>query len=166
MAITEELAKDDNSSRIQQPEFAQPLTTAVQLSLVDLLQEWGVRPTSVIGHSSGEIAAAYASGAMTAGVALAVSYYRGKAVSDANMKTGGMAAVGLAATAASKYLLGDVAVACDNSPQSVTLSGTSSALDEVLEKIQAEEPETFYKRLNVSVAYHSGEPPLTISLGH
>ncbi|KAJ5380904.1 uncharacterized protein N7496_003332 [Penicillium cataractarum] len=153
--LEEELARDHETSKIQQPEFAQPLSTAVQLAVVDLLQEWGVRPTSVIGHSSGEIAAAYASGAMTAGVAMAVSYYRGKAVGDANMKPGGMAAVGLAATTASKYLIGNVALACDNSPQSVTLSGTSSALDEVLEKIQAVDPETFCKRLKVSVAYHS-----------
>lgn len=158
MRTIEELTRDDEFSRIQQPEFAQPLSTAVQLAVVNLLQEWGVRPTSVIGHSSGEIAAAYASGAVTAGVAMAVSYYRGKAVGDAKMKTGGMAAVGLAATTASKYLIGDVTVACDNSPQSVTLSGTSNALDEVLEKIQAVDPETFCKRLKVSVAYHSGEP--------
>jgi hypothetical protein len=101
---------------------------------------------------------------MSAGVAIAVSYYRGKAVGEAAIKIGGMAAIGLPADKARKYLLGDVAVACDNSPQSVTLSGTSDALDEVLKKIMAEEPDTLCKRLKVSVAYHSGEPALCIHL--
>lgn len=156
----EELAKDDETSRVQQPEFAQPLSTAVQIALVDLLEEWGVHPTSVIGHSSGEIAAAYASGAMKAGVAISASYLRGKAVSESTTKTGGMAAVGIPADKARKYLLDDVAVACDNSPQSVTLSGSESSLDKVLGNIKADDAETFCKRLKVCVAYHSGEPPI------
>ncbi|KAJ5662752.1 hypothetical protein N7462_011678 [Penicillium macrosclerotiorum] len=153
--LEEELAKDDESSRIQQPEFAQPLSTAVQVALVDLLEEWGVRPTSVIGHSSGEIAAAYASGAIKAGVAISISYLRGRAVGEVTTKPGGMAAVGLPADKARKYLLGDVTVACDNSPQSVTLSGDAGSLDKVLENIEADDPETFCKRLKISVAYHS-----------
>ena len=119
----------------------------------------------MIGHSSGEIAAAYASGAVSAGVAIAVSYYRGKAISQSTMKAGGMAAVGLAADEARKYLLGDVSVACDNSPQSVTLSGTSDNLDQVLNNILEKDPNTFCKRLKVPVAYHSGKKTFTSVYG-
>ncbi|KAJ5168896.1 uncharacterized protein N7482_004490 [Penicillium canariense] len=119
--LEEELLKDDESSRIQNPEFAQPLSTAVQIALVDLLAEWGIRPASVIGHSSGEIAAAYASGAINARVAIAISYFRRQG----------------------------------HHPQSVTLSGNVDALDQGLNQIQVDDPDTFLKRLKVSVAYHS-----------
>lgn len=55
-----ELLKDKNSSRINDPELSQSICTAVQVALVDLLRSLGVIPAAVIGHSSGEIAAAYA----------------------------------------------------------------------------------------------------------
>lgn len=54
----DELFKDSKRSSINKPEFSQPLCTAIQVALVDLLQSFGVQPTAVVGHSSGEIAAA------------------------------------------------------------------------------------------------------------
>jgi acyl transferase domain-containing protein len=164
--ILEELLKDNESSRIQDAEFAQPLCTAVQIALVDILQEWGVYPEAVIGHSSGEIAAAYAAGAICAEVAIAVSYLRGKALKESTGKRGGMAAVGLSAEKARTHLLDGVTVACDNSPQSVTLSGNQEALVEVLKRIQANDADTFCKQLNVSLAYHSGRPVLPLTEKH
>jgi acyl transferase domain-containing protein len=152
--------KPDEESRVHDTEIAQPLCTAVQIAIVDVLQEWGVSPAAVIGHSSGEIAAAYAAGAFSADVAITVSYFRGQVLKASGGKLGGMAAVGLAAEKAKTYLLDGVTVACDNSPQSVTLSGDQKPLAEVLQKIQADEPDIFCKPLNVSVAYHSGRSVL------
>ena len=54
----EELCKDKSTSRIADPEFSQTLSTTVQIALVDLYSFFGVRPSVVVGHSSGEIAAA------------------------------------------------------------------------------------------------------------
>ncbi|KAJ5653747.1 hypothetical protein N7490_000750, partial [Penicillium lividum] len=150
-----ELLKDDQSSRLDEAEFSQPLCTAVQIALVNILQEWGVCPDAVIGHSSGEIAAAYAAGAIGAEVAISVSYLRGKALKDLTEEHGGMAAVGISAEEAKKYLVNGVTVACDNSPQSITLSGNQDTLAVVLKGIQANCPDTFCRQLNVSVAYHS-----------
>jgi acyl transferase domain-containing protein len=47
-----------NKFDIEDPEYAQPLTTALQISLFELLSSFGMSPSTVVGHSSGEIAAA------------------------------------------------------------------------------------------------------------
>lgn len=153
----DELLKNEEESRVQEAELAQPLSTAIQIALVDVLGEFGIRPTSVVGHSSGEIAAAYASGAISAEVAIAVSYFRGQAIKKAGDNPGAMAAVGLAPAKARKYLVDGVTIACENSPQSITLSGDEEKVVQVLKQIQQDEPDTFSRRLKVSKAYHSRE---------
>lgn len=59
-----ELSKSAEESRIGEAEISQPATTAVQIALVDLLESLSIRPSRVVGHSSGEIGAAYAAGAL------------------------------------------------------------------------------------------------------
>lgn len=68
--LVEELSKDEPSSRVSDSELSQPLTTAIQVALVDLLATFGVTPQYVCGHSSGEIGAAYAAGALTQDAAI------------------------------------------------------------------------------------------------
>lgn len=63
-SLLEELLKTEDDSRVGQSQISQPVTTAVQIAIVDLLETWGIRPSYVVGHSSGEIAAAYAAGAL------------------------------------------------------------------------------------------------------
>lgn len=53
---TEELNATAEKSRINDPALSQPACTALQVALVDLLSSWGVKPSVVVGHSSGEIA--------------------------------------------------------------------------------------------------------------
>lgn len=50
----------ESESRVNQPEYSQTMTTALQVALADLLRSWNLVPRAVVGHSSGEIAAAYA----------------------------------------------------------------------------------------------------------
>jgi acyl transferase domain-containing protein len=64
-SLVEELSRSPKHSRIGEAEIAQPATTAVQIALVDLLESFSIRPSRVVGHSSGEIAAAYAAGALS-----------------------------------------------------------------------------------------------------
>lgn len=54
-----ELQRPKENSRLKSPEISQPICTVLQVGLVDLLRSWGVTPSKVVGHSSGEIAAAY-----------------------------------------------------------------------------------------------------------
>ncbi len=65
-SLEAELLADASSSRAGEAEISQPLCTAVQLVLVDLLRASGVRFDAVVGHSSGEMAAAYAAGRLSA----------------------------------------------------------------------------------------------------
>ena len=71
-----ELRCDQETSRIDRSEIAQPCSTAVQIALVDFIDALGIQPHAVIGHSSGEVAAAYAAGAIGQTAALKVAFYR------------------------------------------------------------------------------------------
>ena len=113
-------------------------------------------PSAVVGHSSGEIAAAYASESLSLKEALLLAYYRGFVTKDHKLR-GGMAAVGLSASQASRYLIPGVVIACDNSPSSVTLSGDSMPLQSVLETITNDKPGVLARQLKVDIAYHSRE---------
>lgn len=96
-SIMDELEMDDASSRIHNAALSQPLCTAVQIVLVDVLKAAGITFHTVVGHSSGEIAAAYAAGRISAEHAICLAYYRGLSVTSAdgpNAKSGSMMAVG------------------------------------------------------------------------
>ncbi|MCJ1244041.1 hypothetical protein MMC30_001238 [Trapelia coarctata] len=160
-SLLDELSKTAEESQIGLSYLSQPLCTAIQIALVDLLASWGVTPTSVTGHSSGEIAAAYAAGALSQESALAIAYYRGLAAPAIKEKypqrKGSMLAVGLSKEETqgliSNLTSGKVVVACINSPSSVTVSGDDSAVNELLEILQIQK--IFARKLSVEVAYHS-----------
>ncbi|KAH7012592.1 uncharacterized protein B0I36DRAFT_399271 [Microdochium trichocladiopsis] len=133
--LEELLLEEASTSRIASAEFAQPLTTAVQVALVQLLDDWGVHPAVTVGHSSGEIAAAYTAGLLTAREAITAAFYRGQVARDVRAN-GAMLAVGIGAeTLTEQYLsspqMMEVEVACYNSPTSVTLSGDMDAIQAV-----------------------------------
>ena len=73
----EELLRDPSESKVNCPEFSQSLCTAIQIALVDLFASWDILPSAGVGHSSGEIAAAYCIGGISRESAWAVSYFRG-----------------------------------------------------------------------------------------
>nr|QEO60268.1 polyketide synthase [Alternaria oxytropis] len=159
-----ELNRPQTESRLGHPEISQPICTVRQIALIEELRSWGVTPSKVVGHSSGEIAAAYSIGALTHRDAIAIAYYRGKASAGlqktASHLKGGMIAVGASIAEAEKFISesqlkldGTVTVACVNSPASLTLSGDTTAL----EKLRAilDDRKIFARRLKVDVAYHS-----------
>lgn len=92
-----------------------------------MLATWYIRPGSVIGHSSGEIAAAYAAGAITSRSAIIIVYYRGKFASSLD-GNGAMIVVGLSRQDITPYLKEGLVLACENSPASVILLGDIEAI--------------------------------------
>ncbi|KAF6836456.1 hypothetical protein CPLU01_03740 [Colletotrichum plurivorum] len=155
-----ELRRPAAESRLKNPEISQPICTVLQIALVNELRSWGVTPSRVAGHSSGEIGAAYCAGALTHRDAIAVAYFRGKASSGLVGLKGGMMAVGCSFKEArellaslSSHLSGVATVACVNSPSSVTLSGDIGALEQL--RGFCEKQKVFARMLQVDVAYHS-----------
>jgi acyl transferase domain-containing protein len=162
-SLREELMHDAKSSRVSEIHLGQPITVALQVCLVVLLRSWGIHPSAVTSHSSGEIAAAYAAGALSFEQALGVTYWRGELARTlldpkASGVVGGMAAAGVGPDEAEQYVTkttsgGGVVVACVNSPESVTLSGDVDDLDEVVRRLEADGK--FARKLRVALAYHS-----------
>ncbi|KEY68600.1 hypothetical protein S7711_05782 [Stachybotrys chartarum IBT 7711] len=152
--IFDELRKPRLKSRVYTAEFSQPLCTAIQIALVDLLKAWGITPAGVAGHSSGEIAAAYTTGSLSKKEAILAAYFRGYATRE-KLADGTMAAVSLGAEAIRPYLKPGVVVACENSPSSTTVSGDREAVESLLEDIRKDAPDVFARALRVDNAYHS-----------
>lgn len=156
-----ELLADRESSRMSEAAISQPLCTAVQVAMVDLVRAAGIRLDAVVGHSSGEIAATYAAGIISLDDAIRIAYYRGyyaKLARGSSGKLGAMMAVGLGfggaqAFCAQVQFAGRICVAASNAPTIVTLSGDMDAIHEAKELLDGEK--TFARLLNVDTAYHS-----------
>ncbi|BCS16170.1 polyketide synthase [Aspergillus luchuensis] len=154
-----EIRADATTSRISRPDRSQPCCCALQIALVDMLRSWGVTPKAVVGHSSGEVGAAYAAGYLTHEDAIQVTYFRGvlsQRIAESGSR-GGMLAAGISAADAQGYLQtlppGSVVVACVNSPSSVTLSGNIDEINLLEGRLQADG--RFARKLRVDTAYHS-----------
>ena len=164
-SLLTELTKTPEESRINEAAVSQPCCTAIQVAMVDLLRSWRIQPHVVCGHSSGEIAAAYAAGFVSAFDALSVAFHRGQSVRNLKVGhpelNGGMLAAGLSVDQAREYIsknaakssCGRIVVACINSPTSITLSGDISALQ--LVQANLERDGIFNRLLLVNVGYHS-----------
>jgi acyl transferase domain-containing protein/NADPH:quinone reductase-like Zn-dependent oxidoreductase/ubiquinone/menaquinone biosynthesis C-methylase UbiE/NADP-dependent 3-hydroxy acid dehydrogenase YdfG len=172
-SVLEELTqRDKETTKIDQPLYSQTLCTVLQVALVDLLASWNLAPKRVIGHSSGEIGAAYAAGALDRESAWKVAYYRGVVSakpagddSNNNKIRGAMMAIGCTADEASPLIAqvkeklggddgdGELVIACYNSPHSLTISGDEEKVDALVEL--ASSKKLFARKLRVAKAYHS-----------
>ncbi|KAL2839654.1 hypothetical protein BJY01DRAFT_250383 [Aspergillus pseudoustus] len=157
----DELLKSQDESRLAQSKYSQPLCTAVQLALLEVLSSWGISPHAVVGHSSGEIAAAYAAGVLSFQNAIVCAYYRGLCMSkgletDGGPVAGAMLAVGLSereGRAEIAQYRGRIDLAAINSPSTITLSGNEDAVLEL--KRELDERGILARRLQVEQAFHS-----------
>lgn len=160
-SLKAELLKDDAQSRIGEAALSQPLCTAIQLAMVELVRAAGIKLDAVVGHSSGEIAAVYAAGILDLSSAMRIAYYRGfyaNLACGAEGRAGRMMAVGMSYDAALTFCeqpqySGRVVVAASNSPNSVTLSGDEDSIAEAKQYFDAKN--VFARMLRTDTAYHS-----------
>ncbi|KAK0379659.1 beta-ketoacyl synthase domain-containing protein [Colletotrichum limetticola] len=159
--LREQMLAEAKTSQIGSASVAQPLCTAVQVLLVELLRQCGINFAAVVGHSSGEIGAAFAAGALSAIDAIRIAYYRGlhsRLAEGPEGVQGAMLAVGTTLEDAESicnddYFLGRVKVAACNSSSSITISGDEDAIEEMIDIFEDESK--FVRRLRVDKAYHS-----------
>lgn len=154
-SLLEELERPESQSRMQQTSVAQPSIFAIQVALAALWESWGIRPTAVVGHSVGEIAAAYLSGALDWQDACLVAFHRGRTM-DLASSQGAMVAAGLAPDQVPEWIKGlehEVSLAAINGPSSVTISGAASAITIIIQRLEASN--IFCRQLTVEYAFHS-----------
>ncbi|KAK1959951.1 AMP-binding enzyme [Colletotrichum sublineola] len=159
-SLREELTRQDGS-RVAEAELSQPLCTAVQILLVDMLRSLGIEFAAVVGHSSGEMGAAYAAGVLSAADAVCIAYYRGlhtRLACGPDNRKGSMLAVGVSSEDALELVDSDVfrgraSIAAYNSSKSLTLSGDEDAIADI--QVILEDENKFARLLKVDKAYHS-----------
>ncbi|MGA0846733.1 MAG: acyltransferase domain-containing protein, partial [Luteolibacter sp.] len=148
----------DAATQLDRTELAQPLIFAIQVGLVRCLAAAGITPSATLGHSLGEVAAAWAAGALELEQAVKVIRLRSKH-QQLSQNQGGMTVVA-APRKEVEALLGhpsldgiEVVVSGENSPRAVTLAGEESALT-VFEAVMQERSMSF-KRLDLPYPFHS-----------
>ncbi|REE99383.1 acyltransferase domain-containing protein [Thermomonospora umbrina] len=129
-SLLEQVTAGREVCRLGDPTVAQPALFAMQAALTELWRSWGVDPDAIVGTSVGEIAAAYAAGALDLEVACRVAVCRGRAVGSMS-GSGSMAVVGMSARDIGE-LIGSVAgrlwVAVDLSPAHTLIAGDREAV--------------------------------------
>ncbi len=140
---------------LHKAEVAQPLLFALQAGLAALLEAYGITPSAVLGHSVGEIAAAYVAGALDLPSASLLVAERSTA-QGLTAGQGRMAAIGLSEEEARKELAvyyGRLEIAGVNSSRDVTVSGTQADLTQLGRELTARD--VFFRMLDLDYAYHS-----------
>ncbi|MBZ4320501.1 type I polyketide synthase [Streptomyces huiliensis] len=150
----DELAAPPEAQRMALTRVAQPLLFAVQVGLARLLAEQGIMPYCVLGHSVGEVAAAYVAGVLDLGQAARVVAARSARQAD-TAGSGRMAAVALGEADARKALAGHpgLEVAAVNSGRDVTVAGPADAVRAFLARLG--ERGVAGTELGVDHAFHS-----------
>jgi acyl transferase domain-containing protein len=150
------------------PDFGWPVTITVsaiamlQMALFDLLKSVGVVPDAMLGHSAGETAILYASGAGSRAMAMEVAIARGEAMTCTEGVEVGMAMLACNAQRGSELIAlvtkvgekgGILEVSCYNAPDSIAVSGTASLLDALVSL--AKSHSIFAQRIRTLVPGHS-----------
>jgi acyl transferase domain-containing protein/NAD(P)-dependent dehydrogenase (short-subunit alcohol dehydrogenase family)/acyl carrier protein len=154
-SLLEELFGHDEGKPIEDPVIAQLANFALQAALTDLFRSLGIRPDAVIGHSIGEVAAAYAAEALTLQDGLLVAYQRSR-IQSSKQNQGAMLAAGLTLEEAEACIQASnktISIAAINSPRSLTLSGNREDLESLAAILDRKN--VFHRFLKVNIAYHS-----------
>jgi acyl transferase domain-containing protein/NADPH:quinone reductase-like Zn-dependent oxidoreductase/acyl carrier protein len=153
-SIVDELCRDEGDSRTTDTAVAQPANFLIQVGLTAELAHFGVHPKAIVGHSVGEVSAAYVSGMLSLEDAVKVSYHRSR-LQATTAGSGGMLAAGMSEVEALEWITAreGLCIAAVNSPSGVTLAGTHSVIAKLSDELN--DLGIFARQLRVEVPYHS-----------
>jgi acyl transferase domain-containing protein len=146
-ALTEEAA-----SLLRQTQFTQPALFVVEYALARQLDEWGIIPGAMAGHSIGEYVAACIAGVFSLEDALTLVAQRGKLI--ASLPGGAMLAVHASESAVQPLLNDRLWIAAVNAPALCSVSGGTEAIEELTHALR--ERQIDFQPLHTSHAFHSG----------
>ena len=154
-----------SQEELNEVQLAQPSIFMIQCALVELLATWGVHPDCVVGHSSGEVAAAYASGALSLSDATHLVYHRAT-LQQRVAGSGRMLAIGLdrpgveglledlgVSFGSGNHRRAQVEIACENSPANTVICGSGSALRPVMAELDRRDLQN--RLIPGNIAFHS-----------
>ncbi|MBN9792663.1 polyketide synthase [Pseudonocardia sp. TMWB2A] len=149
------LRSEPGAPSLDRVDVVQPASFAVGIALAGLWRSLGVEPDAVVGHSQGEVAAAYVAGALTLDDAVRVVALRSRVIAQRLAGRGGMVSVGLPAADAAERLRAwpELETAAVNGPGSVVVAGPPQALDEVVAVLDADGVRV--RRIPVDYASHT-----------
>ncbi|RVW03612.1 type I polyketide synthase [Rhodococcus spongiicola] len=153
-----EVLRDRDPDSLDRIDVVQPALFAVMVGLAQLWRSHGIEPAAVVGHSQGEIAAAYVAGALSLADAALVVAARSKVIAASARRGGGMASVALPEDVAREKVQpweGAIEVAVVNGPSATVLSGPVDALDDLVTQLQADGIQA--RRIAVEYASHCAD---------
>ena len=154
-SLLDAILNEGDPEKINETYLAQPAIFAIQVSLAELLKSWGIVPGAVVGHSAGEVGAAYVAGVYSFEDAVRIIHHRSR-LQHTTEGMGTMLAVGLSESALAPYLSGHgerISIAAINTEQDLTLSGEQPALAALAAQLEGQG--IFACFLKVGVPYHS-----------
>lgn len=149
------LEPHDPGYRLDQIDVIQPTLLSIEIALAALWRSWSIHPDAVVGHSMGEVAAAFISGALNLDDAMRIICTRSRLLHTVRGQ-GAMAVVALPLDKAEQTVArfrDRISAAVSNSPRSTVLSGDPSVIGSILEELQARD--IFCRLVKVDVASHS-----------
>ena len=155
-SVVEAMLADEDATRIDKADVIVAAIFANQIGLAANWRARGVRPDVIIGHSVGEVAAAYVAGCISLEAAANLIHKRGLVRIEIGA-IGAIAVVGASVEQLLPYLPADqsVAIAAYNAPTMQSLSGEVESLRDVLARIAADQPDAFVRQLKGDFAWHS-----------
>ncbi|WP_413809416.1 type I polyketide synthase [Streptomyces sp. OE57] len=161
-SLVDVLRGAEGAPSLERVDVVQPVLFAVMVSLAELWRSFGVRPSAVVGHSQGEIAAACVAGILSLRDAARVVALRSQAIGRVLAGKGGMVSVALPVADVRERIAPwseeRISVAAVNGPSSAVVSGEPEALDELLASCEADEVRA--RRVPVDYASHSAQVEL------
>ncbi len=155
-SVVEALSAGEHDSRLHDPAVTPAAMFALQAGLAEVWKSVGITPDILIGHSFGEVTAAYLAGAIELADVAHLVNHRGLIRGHID-RVGAMAAIGLGECELAAFMPADggIEIGAYNSPAMVTVSGEKGAVEDLIGRLKERDPNILARLLDLDFAWHS-----------